>query len=60
MKRKLIDSLLIKAGWVIFSGKKHDMAKHPLKPGIKIPLPRHKEINEYTAKGILEQANINH
>ena len=24
----------------------------------KIPLPRHKEINEYTAKGILEDAGL--
>lgn len=58
MKRRDIDKKLKAAGWVIKPGKKHDMAKHPEKPGIKIPLPRHKEINEYTAQGILEQAGL--
>ncbi|MGI6129238.1 MAG: type II toxin-antitoxin system HicA family toxin [bacterium] len=54
MKRRDI----ITAGWYIIRGKRHDMAKHPDKPGIKIPLPRHKEINEYTAQGILERAGL--
>ncbi|MDO9535329.1 MAG: type II toxin-antitoxin system HicA family toxin [Bacillota bacterium] len=58
MKRRDIDKELKAAGWVITSGRKHDMAKHPDKPGIKIPLPRHKEINEYTAKGIIEEAGL--
>ena len=58
MKRKELDKRLRNAGWEIASGKKHDMAKHPDKPGIKIPLPRHIEINEYTARGILEQAGL--
>lgn len=58
MKRRDIDKKLKAAGWIITPGKKHDMAKHPDKPGIKIPLPRHKEINEYTAKGILKEAGL--
>ena len=29
-----------------------------MKPGISIPIPRHSEINEYTARGILERAGI--
>ncbi|MCL5290338.1 MAG: type II toxin-antitoxin system HicA family toxin [Bacillota bacterium] len=58
MKRRDLDKILKAAGWEITSGKRHDMAKHPDKPGIKISLPRHKEINEYTAKGILEQAEL--
>lgn len=58
MKRREIDKKLKAAGWIITLGKRHDMAKHPKKPGIKIPLPRHKEINEYTAQGILEQAGL--
>ncbi len=58
MKRRVLDKKLKSAGWEITSGKKHDMAKHPNKPGIKIPLPRHKEINEYTADGILKEAGL--
>lgn len=58
LKRKDLDKQLKQAGWKITSGKRHDMAKHPDKPGIKIPLPRHKEINEYTAHGILKQAGL--
>lgn len=58
MKRKELDKILKSAGWEITPGKRHDMAKHPAKPGIKIPLPRHNEINEYTAKGILETAGL--
>ena len=58
MKRRDIDKKLIEAGWIITSGKRHDMAKHPKKTGIKIPLPRHREINEYTAQGILEKAGL--
>ncbi len=58
MKRRDLDKKLKKAGWEITSGKKHDLAKHPNKPGIKIPLPRHKEINDYTARGILETAGL--
>lgn len=58
MKRRDLDKKLKKAGWEITSGKKHDMAKHPNKPGIRIPLPRHKEINDYTARGILETAEL--
>ena len=39
MKRKDIDKALKKAGWVITPGGNHDLATHPEKPGIKIPLP---------------------
>lgn len=58
MKRRDIDRKLKAAGWEITSGNRHDMAKHPDKPGIKIPLPRHADVNEYTAQGILEQAGL--
>lgn len=58
MKRRDIDRMLKKAGWVITPGGNHDLAINPNKPGIKIPLPRHKEINEFTAKGILETAGL--
>lgn len=58
MKRKDIEKELKSAGWAITHGGNHDLATHPDKPGIKIPLPRHKEINEYTARGILEDAGL--
>jgi predicted RNA binding protein YcfA (HicA-like mRNA interferase family) len=58
MKRRGIVKKLEAAGWVITHGKKHDMAKHPDKPGIKIPIPRHKEINETTTQGMLEEAGL--
>jgi predicted RNA binding protein YcfA (HicA-like mRNA interferase family) len=58
MKRKELLSKLKKEGWEITNGAKHDMAKHPNKPGIKIPIPRHTEINEYTANQILKEAGI--
>jgi len=58
MKRKDIDKALRKAGWVIIHGGNHDLAWHPQKPGVKIPIPRHTEVNEQTARGILKQAGI--
>lgn len=58
MKRREIVRLLKKAGWVITPGGNHDMATHPEKPGLKIPIPRHNEVNEHTARGILEDAGL--
>lgn len=58
MKRRDLIQKLKKAGWEISSGAKHDMATHPNKPGLKIPIPRHTEINEYTAKQILKEAGL--
>ena len=58
MKRRDIDKALKKAGWVIGHGTRHDFAKHPQKPGVRIQLPRHAEVNENPAKGILEAAGL--
>jgi len=58
MKRRDLVKILEQAGWTITAGAKHDMAKHKSKPGIKIPIPRHKEINDYTAEGILKEAGL--
>ena len=58
MKRRDLINQLEKAGWKLSSGAKHDMMKNPNKPGIKIPIPRHTEINEYTAKEILKEAGL--
>lgn len=52
MKRRDLIRQLENAGWKLSSGAKHDMMKHPNKQGIKIPIPRYTEINEYTANQI--------
>lgn len=58
MKRKDLDRELKKAGWQIDHGGSHDVARHPNKPGSKLVLPRHTEVNENTAKGILKAAGL--
>ncbi|MBS3994413.1 MAG: type II toxin-antitoxin system HicA family toxin [Alkaliphilus sp.] len=58
MKRRDLIRLLEQAGWMFSSGTRHDMAKHPDHPGIKIPIPRHTEINDFTAIGILKKAGL--
>ena len=57
MKRQDLIKKLKSAGWEITHGGNHDIAKHPTKPGM-ITIPRHREINEYTAKGILKDAGL--
>lgn len=58
MKRRDLIKKLEAAGWILTSGAKHDMAKNPGKQGIKIPIPRHAEINEITANQILKEAGL--
>jgi len=58
MKRRDIDKALKRAGWTISHGENHALATHPRKPGIKIPISRCKEIPEYTARGILQDAGL--
>jgi YcfA-like protein. len=54
IKKKLSD-----AGWIIQSGKRHDLATNPKKPGVKVPIPRHKgDIPIGTAKAILKEAGL--
>ncbi|MDR1439082.1 MAG: type II toxin-antitoxin system HicA family toxin [Clostridiales bacterium] len=36
LKRKLVA-----AGWVITQGGRHELATHPEKPGIQVPIHRH-------------------
>lgn len=57
MKRKDLIKKLENDGWKISHGANHDLAQHQTKKG-KIPIPRHGEINEYTAKGILRAAGL--
>lgn len=49
---------LTDAGWLVTKDTPHDMAVHPEHPGVKIPIPHHKEINEYLARAILRQAGL--
>lgn len=58
MKRRDLIKKLEDAGWKLTNGTKHDMAKNPSKQGIKIPIPRHAEINEITANQILKEAGL--
>lgn len=58
MKRKDLDRVLRQAGWNIVAGGSHDLAAHLQKPGVKIPIPRHREVNENTAKSILRAAGL--
>ena len=58
MQRTELERRLRKGGWKIEPGGKHKMAKHPNRPGEKIPIPNGSKINDYTAKGILEKAGL--
>ena len=58
MKRKDIDRVLKKAGWIIEHGSSHDKARHPDKPGIQLTIPRHTEVKEMLAKAILKAAGL--
>lgn len=57
MKRKELIKQLESVGWVLNRhGASHDIySKKGLKP---ISVPRHTEINQYTAEGILKQAGL--
>lgn len=57
MKRKELIKQLESGGWVLKRhGASHDIySKKGFKP---ISVPRHTEINEYTAEGILKQAGL--
>ncbi len=54
MKRTDLEKLLTKLGWVLNRhGAKHDVWSNGER---KIAVPRHSEINEYTAQSILKDA----
>ena len=58
MNRRDLIKKLRTGGWQITEGGNHSVATHPNVPGMKISIPRHNEINKYTAKGILRDAGI--
>ena len=51
MKKKDLEKALRKFGWWRISGSKHDKWTNG---EISIAVPRHTEINEFTARGILK------
>ena len=54
LKRKLVAN-----GWKISQGAKHEMATHPDKPGIKIPIHRHTgDIPTGTLNNILKATGL--
>lgn len=60
MKVTEILKLLRKDGWYLHkNGKKHDLYKHPTKPG-QIPIPRHQsqELKKGTEQAILKDAGL--
>jgi predicted RNA binding protein YcfA (HicA-like mRNA interferase family) len=57
-EREII-KLLKDNGWYIEEGSKHHLATNPNKPGIKIPIPRHrKDIPIGTINNILKAAGL--
>lgn len=58
MKRRDLIKALVAAGWHLTGGTNHDMAKHPDQPGVKIPVPRHREIEDWKAREILKEAGL--
>lgn len=59
MTEKEIIKLLKENGWYIEEGSKHHLAINPKKPGIKIPIPRHKkDIPIGTLNNILKAAGL--
>jgi len=59
MTEREIKKKLRAAGWMITTGKAHDMATNPNRPGVKIPIPRHKgDIPKGTAEAILKEAGL--
>ena len=59
MTKRELERKLLQAGWVITHGKAHDLATNPLKPEVKIPIPRHKgDIPKGTTESILKDAGL--
>jgi len=54
MKRKELEKKILELGWNFHrSGRRHDIW---IKDEYELVIPRHNEINEYTAKAILKLA----
>jgi predicted RNA binding protein YcfA (HicA-like mRNA interferase family) len=53
---KKIAARLERDGWVNEGGGKHDLYKHPDKPGLRVIVPRHKELSIGVARSIAKLA----
>jgi predicted RNA binding protein YcfA (HicA-like mRNA interferase family) len=59
MTAKELKRKLIAEGWLVAQGGKHELATHPDKPGVKIPLHRHAgDIPSGTLNNILKAAGL--
>lgn len=56
VKKKVLERELLAAGFHRKKGANHDQYENA--DGIKISLPRHIEVNEYTAKAIRRAAGL--
>ncbi len=55
MKKRDLDNELKRLGWWLLRQGKHEIWTNGV---LTIPVPRHKEINEMTAKAILRDAKL--
>jgi len=54
LKRKLVSD-----GWIIKQGSRHELATHPDKPGVKVPIHRHSgDIPTGTLNNILKSTGL--
>jgi predicted transcriptional regulator/predicted RNA binding protein YcfA (HicA-like mRNA interferase family) len=53
--RKIV-ARLEREGWRKVGGRKHDRFEHPARPGVRIIVPRHRELSIGVARGIAKDA----
>jgi predicted RNA binding protein YcfA (HicA-like mRNA interferase family) len=59
MTAKELKQKLIAAGWIITEGGRHQLATHPDKPGVLLPIHRHTgDIPAGTLNKILKDAGL--
>ncbi len=59
MTAKELKRKLVAAGWKITQGGGHEMARHPDRPGVKIPIHRHTgDIPTGTLNKVLKDAGL--
>ncbi|MCX6124947.1 MAG: type II toxin-antitoxin system HicA family toxin [Proteobacteria bacterium] len=56
MKKRDLEKELTRLGWYLLREGSHEIWTNG---ELTIPIPRHTEINEYTAKGIVKKAKAN-
>jgi len=53
--RKIV-ARLTRDGWTSEHGKEHDIFRHPTLPGVRIVIPRHRELSPGVARQIAKLA----